>query len=186
MRKFILMKLLNKLSNWKVILPLSIVYLIFPLFIFNHYQAQINTLAKREVKILDIRLNYSYTDVNTLFDAMGMEGREIYVFISSRIDMAYPVIYCALLILLLAYLLKKTKGPNSKWMYLAFTPLVGTTFDFLENLSILNLIHHYPNYTSSHVASASLMSSLKWYSLLIIFGMILFLSFILLRKRINA
>lgn len=178
------MKLLNHIANWKFIVPLSIVFLSFPLFFFEYYQSKIDVVAGSKLKILDIRLNYSFDDVNGLFAAMGIEGREIYSIISGKVDMVFPIVNSLLLILILFNLLKRVTLPNSKWLYLSFSPLIASFFDFLENFNILILLNSYPNTTYDQVATASLMTSIKWSSLAFVIGLIGALIVVVLRKKI--
>lgn len=177
------MKLLNKLATWKVIVPLSVLYILFPSVIFRHYQSVMAEMAQGTVQILDLRLSYSWQEVKALFDQLGTDGRDVYRTVSNSIDMIYPLLYCALLILVLAFLLKKVTSARSKWMYLSFIPIIGMLFDFLENLSILDLLNKYPNFTAADVASASFFTTLKWSSMALVFGTIFVLFLLYLYKR---
>lgn len=180
------MKLLNRLSTWKVIVPLTVLYILFPTLIFRHYQAMISEIVQENVQILDLRLSYSWLEVKALFDLLGTEGRGIYRTISSCVDMVYPLVYCLLLILVLALLIKKVTSPTSKWMYLSFLPTIGMLFDFFENMSILQMLTDYPNITAAEVASASFFTTVKWCSLILVFGLIFVFTFLFVRKRRKA
>ena len=178
------MNVLNRIANWKFIIPLSIVFLSFPLFFFEHYQSKIDAVAGSGLKILDVRLSYSFDDVNGLFAAMGSEGRKIYSIISGKVDMVFPIVNSLLLILILLNLLKRVNLPSSKWLYLSLLPLLAGFFDFLENFTILNLLNSYPNITYDHVATASLITSLKWSSSMLVIGLIGALIMTGLKKKI--
>ena len=83
--------MLRKYSNWKIVLPSSILFFLYTLIIFPFYLSQINETANEKVLFLDGRLNYNYEQVNTLFNKMGREGRDIYHFMAGRVDMIYPI-----------------------------------------------------------------------------------------------
>ena len=179
------MNVLNRIANWKFIVPLTILFLAFPLFFFEYYQLQIDAIAGSELKILDVRLSYSFSDVNGLFSAMGSEGREIYSIISGRVDMVFPMVNSLLMILILFNLLKRVDAPNSKWLYLSLLPILGGFFDLLENFNSLNLINSFPNITHDQVATASLITSLKWSSSLPVLGLLLVLIVMVLRMKMT-
>ncbi|MFT6500448.1 MAG: hypothetical protein ACJASQ_000557 [Crocinitomicaceae bacterium] len=179
------MNVLNRFANWKFILPLFVAFLSFPLFFFDHYQSKITATAGSKLKILDVRFNYSFDDVNGLFAAMGNEGREIYSIISGKVDMVFPIVNSLLLMLILFNLLKKVNVPNSKWLYLSLLPILGGFFDFLENFNILNLLNSYPNITQDQVAMASLITSMKWFSSALVIGLIVVLIVTVLRKKMK-
>ncbi len=177
------MLFLYKIANWKVILPVFLIFLFFFLFAFPQHFAKMNALANEEVQILDARISYTLEDVNTLFEKLKPEGRAIYKTLSTKTDMAYPLVYGSLLILLLANNLKKI-SVQTKIAYLSFLPVVGVTFDYLENISIQKLLYAYPNITATQVNMSSLLTSMKWFSLFVCFCLLLLLvSVRLIKKR---
>lgn len=181
------MNILRRASNWKSILPLFVILLGCMLFVFPKYRSDINTIANEKVRSLDGRINYNLEEVTRLFDTLGDEGREIYKIVSGRIDMAYPIVYCLFSILLLAYVIKKIIPPNSKWIYLSLSPLLGTMFDYIENFNILKMLNEYPNITTKQVAYSALMTQMKWIFLSLAFGvMIISLPMWLIKKLRNT
>ena len=172
------MKKLFDYANWKTILPLFILLIGFIVYAFPKYQNQINSLTGEKLTSLDARMHYTKEEVILLFNKMGTEGRNIYRFISSRIDMAYPVVYGLFFILVLASLLKNFIPSTSLWKWLLVLPVIGVTFDYLENVSVLKLLATFPEITNTQVAFASQMTSLKWYFLYASLIVILFLTLI--------
>lgn len=116
--------------------------------------------AAREVAPLDIRFNYSDEEVLNDFQQLNATGREVYSTVVGRIDMLFPIVYGALFIFLLAYLLRQLFG-NSHWMLLALLPLIGVVFDYFENFGILRLLNKYPELAAADVARAETMTQLK-------------------------
>ena len=57
------MNTLQKLANWKFILPLILLYLLIALVLFPRYQKQIDTIAGQHVIPLDLRISYTPADV---------------------------------------------------------------------------------------------------------------------------
>ena len=169
------LNMLRKYSNWKIILPSSILFILFTLVIFPFYLSLLNEIANEKVLFLDGRLNYNYDQVNTLFNKMGREGRDIYHFMAGKIDMIYPIVYSLFFVLLLASLLKRIFSKKSKIIVLSFLPLVGALFDYLENFNTLKLLNKFPNITPEQVAYGSQMTQIKWVflimSILLVFSL---------------
>ena len=159
--------MLRRYSNWKIILPSAVLFVLYTLIVFPFYLSQINEIANEKVLFLDGRLNYNYEQVNTLFDKMGREGRDIYHFMAGKVDMIYPVVYGVFFVLLLASLLKKIISKKSKIIFLSLLPLIGMLFDYLENLNTLNLLNKFPNITPEQVSYGSQMTQIKWVFLIL-------------------
>lgn len=173
------MNTLKNIANWKIILPLFFLFLVFLTYFFPKYQHQINTIAGIALESLDARTEYTLNEVSELFATMKTEGLTVYIFILRKIDMIFPVIYALLFFFIL---IAQTKRLNNKTLYLAFVPFIAMIFDYLENFSILKLITQYPNLSLKQVQLASTFTQLKWVCILITFILIL-ITFLL---NINA
>lgn len=174
---------LTRLSTWKLILPLFILFALFPFFIFPKYQARMTEAAGTEVAPLDTRFNYSDEEVRSDFEKLNTRGREVYSIVVGRVDMLFPVAYGAFFVFLLAYLLRQIFGP-SRWMLLAFLPVVGVVFDYLENFSILRLLHKYPHIAAVDVTKAETMTQLKHGFLFLSVAVMLLVGITVLMRKI--
>lgn len=169
------MQKIYNFATWKTIIPLLLLFAFFMSYAFPTYQNKINDLAGESLTSLDARISYSKAEVIELFDKMGKDGQKIYHFVSSKIDMVYPIVYGLLFCLLLAVLLKKITTPTSKWRWMCCLPLLGVAFDYLENFSMQGLLNSYPDITVAQVAFSSQMTSLKWGFLTMVLVMVLVL-----------
>jgi hypothetical protein len=163
--------LLSRISNWKFILPLFVVFALFSFFIFPEYQSRMMEAAGQEIAPLDTRFQYSAADVRRDFDALGQSGREIYKIVVARVDMLFPIVYGLLFVLLLAYLLRKASHDQSRWLLLSLLPLTGVIFDFLENFNILRLLIEHPDFSEETVAYGERMIQLKHVLLFVSVGL---------------
>ena len=71
-------QLLQKASSGKLILVFALLFCVLSFYAFPSYTAKLKKIAGGEVKILDTRYSYSNADVQTLFEKLGSEGRELY------------------------------------------------------------------------------------------------------------
>jgi len=86
-------KFLHRISNWKFILPLFILF-VANSYMFTHYQNKIDAIAGESVPILDMRdSGYTFEEVKTDFEKMQSGGRDIYKFLAGKVDMIYPFTY---------------------------------------------------------------------------------------------
>ena len=117
--------------------------------------------------MLDIELYYGKENVVRNFDAIGPDGRSVYVFSSLLLDTLYPILYTSLI--LGAYIkLFKSSGA------ILCIPLIAFSFDILENLQITRLILNFPNINETHVYLSSLTTSCKWIAILITISVLIY------------
>ena len=168
-----MLNFLSKISNWKFIIPVLLFYLFFAAYLLPNYQQQMNQIAGEEVQILDLQRGYTLVQVNEFFTKLKPEGRAIYRHVTSFVDMIYPFVYGILLILVLAFFLKNLFGNGSKWLFLAWTPILIMIFDFLENTNTLALLDAFPNLSNEMVERGSNFTSWKWIWVMFVFGLII-------------
>jgi len=137
------------------------------------------------VQPLDTRFSYTTAEVSDTFQKLGSEGRAIYESVVGRIDMIYPLVYGALFILVLAYLLRKTADRTSGFILLALIPLSGVTFDYLENLNTLKLLHQFPDLSAQSVEWGEQMTKLKHGTLFFSLGMVILLAIVAVIGKIK-
>ena len=114
------------------------------------------------MKLLDMMpMGYDLPYVNTLFDTLGTQGRDAYLYRQLPLDMVYPGLFGIGYCLVLAYFLKKMKKFDTKLFFLCLLPLFAGLADYLENFGIINLLTHYPNLTSDMVSTTEFFSILK-------------------------
>ena len=178
-----LKNILDKMSNWKFILPFFILFLVFPFFLFPYHQQLMTKVAGQEIIPLDSRFSYSFNEVKNDFDKLGAEGRNVYRFAIGVVDMIFPVIYGPLFILILAWLLKKLSGRNSNWILLALFPIIGILFEYLENFNTLSLLDNYPAITESGVSWGEQMTRLKHIFLMLSVAFMPILGIVLLIRK---
>jgi len=153
-------KILNKIARWKFIIPLLLLSTLFNFYLFPKNEVVYNN---ESLKSLDIRKSYTKEDVLDLFLKMGDEGRNTYHFATGVIDMIYPLVYGALLILLLVKLLQYIFKKKSWYIYLSLLPILIMIFDYIENINTLLMLSKYPEISNIHVSFGSMVSGIKWY-----------------------
>ena len=153
-------KIVNNLQGKKVLLFFilsNIVYAFMLLVTIPKVMSYSN-----ELKILDmLPTGYDLKYINTLFEALGVEGRAVYLYSQLPVDFIYPFLFAVSNCLLLAYFLKKLSKEKSKLFYFCYLPLIGGLADYLENIGIITLLKSYPNISESMAQITASFSMLK-------------------------
>ncbi len=176
------MNTLKSFANKNSLIGVFILFLLisgvfFPLHRYNMYQA-----AGKSTKIIDVQLFYTHQDVITLFNDLTPKGRAEYYVQESVTDMAYPIIYGLLFILLITYLSKHLDYNN--WWLLLIPPLLSMIFDFSENYTILKMLGSFPNISEATVFRCSIYSLLKW-SFVVVSTLIVVSLYVINKKKIR-
>jgi hypothetical protein len=96
-----------------------------------------------------------------LLDALGSDGRDLYLYRQLPLDFIYPGLFSVSCSLLLSWLFLKTQQTNSKLFYFCYIPVVAGLFDYFENIFIVNILTSYPNVSEVSVSFASAMTIVK-------------------------
>jgi len=152
------MNTLRAIANWKTNTVIFVVYLILSTIAFPYHANNIRKQTGEITRTLDMRFSYAVEEVEALFLKLKPEGRAEYHFVERVTDIAYPIVYGILMILLITNL---TTFLKLKIWWVLF-PVLTMIFDFAENATILRLLDQYPTLHTSTVRLASSFSSMKW------------------------
>jgi len=157
-------------------IPAMIVYAIMLLYTIPQVQQY-----APGVKLFDLSpTGYSYVHAIKLLGALGVEGRNLYLYQQLPMDFIYPGLFAVSCCLLLSWSFMKSLNSNSKMFYLCFVPAAAGLFDYLENIGIVRMLLSYPNVAESLVSITSYLTILKsafttTFFVLLLLGVILFL-----------
>lgn len=138
------------------------------------------------LKLLDMMpTGYNSEYINALFEALGENGREIYLYKQIPIDMIYPFLFGISYCLLFAYFLKKINKQNSDFFYLSFLPIIAGIADYLENIGIINMLSNYPNQSKLIMDTTNIFSITKSMTTTVYFVVLIIAVIILVFKTIK-
>ena len=120
--------------------------------------------------MLDLEFFYNEGTVAEYFNAMGSDGRSVYILSSLLLDTIYPILYTSLILGAYVKLFKSSQA-------ILFLPVTAFSFDILENIQITMLNLNFPNINETHVYFSSMTTSAKWIAvlfaiLILIYGII--------------
>ncbi|MEO5906166.1 MAG: hypothetical protein ABIQ11_05535 [Saprospiraceae bacterium] len=160
---------LNRISNWKTLVGLILLFLIFPMVLFRNAMEKINALAGKEIGPIDLTFGFSPKRTLQMIEDYGDAGRAYYQHVEMSIDIIFPIVYAFLFAVLITIIYRRLI--NGPVRHLNMLPVVVMFFDFLENFAIISLLKHYPEQSMLMASLCELFKLLKW----LMFGLIIFL-----------
>ena len=177
-----LIRFMQKYSTGKVILVLFALTMTVYLTMLSYSIPAVTAFAP-ELPIFDLSpAGYSFAYASELLNALGAEGRDIYLSTQLPIDFIYPGLFSITYSLLLVWLFGKTFSGNSKIYYFALVPFLAGMFDYAENVFIIKMINSFPELQVTTVKIASTLTILKS-SFTMLFFTLLIIGFVLLFKQ---
>lgn len=122
---------------------------------------------------MELNVGYLPSDLFNFAEAYGEEGRDLYVTLSSTLDVAVPLC-AATLLALIGYWLGAHEGVGS--VALLRTALIASVCaclsDWSENASMIWLLTSYPTQNMTAAVLARIMTSIKYVSMIIAIAVI--------------
>jgi hypothetical protein len=127
-----------------VYVPFFVVYFASPVaFSLPHAAA-----ACHGQSVLDQRWGYGAVGVADYLHGCGAAGRAA-ITAQQAADLAYPALFCAVLTVALALLLRAARLPGRHWAHaIVLLPVISMTADYVENIGIRVLLSAYPEQPS--------------------------------------
>lgn len=139
------------------IIPAFVVYLFMLFYTIPNVQQY-----APEMEIFDLSpAGYSYEYSMQLLSALGIVGRDAYLYRQLPLDFIYPGLFAISLCLLMAWVILKGKTHTPAMFYLCLVPIGVGLLDYLENIQIILMIINYPNISENQVAMSSVTTIAK-------------------------
>lgn len=114
------------------------------------------------MKLLDMMpTGYHSEYINSLFEALGENGRQAYLYGQLPVDMIYPFLFGITYCLMFGYFLKKINKLSSALFYLCFLPVIAGIADYLENFGIITMLNNYPDLSQTSMNATNYFSIVK-------------------------
>lgn len=109
----------------------------------------------------DLNFGFNNLGIQTYRNALGFEGRDMYIFIRWTYDILWPIIYTFFFVNVL-YLIVKKGDYSIKLVYLSVLPFV---LDILENTLASIFMVVFPSEATILVFLIAVISTFKWLSI---------------------
>lgn len=132
------------------------------------------------LKLLDMMpMGYSAQYIKTLFDTLGEEGRNVYLYNQIPVDMIYPGLFAISYFFLMGYFLHKFQKLNPSYFLLTLLPVLAGIADYLENFGIVTMIYNYPELSELSMNLTNIFTIVKSVVTTIFFAVLIGTLFIL-------
>jgi len=156
-----IIKAIQKYSTGNNVILLFSLNMVFYLTILFYSIPKVVAVAP-EMKLFDVSPSgYTTEYATSLLNAIGPEGRGLYLSLQLPLDFVYPGLFIISYSFLFAWLLKKNYDLESKVYYALYIPILAGLFDYTENVFIIMMLNNYPNLSSGLVTAASLATIIK-------------------------
>lgn len=143
-----------KVTNIRLVTGLCVVYLIFPLYLLP------NIINTGSVGPLDLLFWYNHDTLYQMLTSYGEAVRVQYIIGLLTVDVAYPIFYGTLLVMIIALVIKELSLPFSR--KIIFIPYIAVFFDLTENSLLVFLLSHYPDKYLMIADIAGYITAIKW------------------------
>lgn len=161
------MKILTNLSSWfyrVVTLPVFIaavvIFAFFIIIVLPQMAGQLADVTGVDVSP-DTSFVYRASDLYTMADAYGPDGRAYYIYTRFTFDLAWPAAYLFFLVAVITYLFR-FHPVKSSWRKVNLLPFAGALFDLFENSAASLVMYRYPIETAIVAHLAPIFTFLKW------------------------
>ena len=152
---------LRKVSSGWVTITALVVFALFTALVLPRQAASAETSAA-DAGTPDLSFYYSAGDLYRMAEAYGEQGRETYIRVRFTFDLLWPLVYTFFLATAISWLYVRAFRGDSRWQRANLVPLLGMTFDYLENISTSLVMLRYPSQTPVVDWLAPIFTSVKW------------------------
>ena len=97
-----------------------------------------------------------------LAEAYGADGRAAYVRARVTFDVVWPLVYTAMLVLALGWLLRRASDPLARRRLVVLLPIAALVADYAENACTAIVMARWPETTDPLAALAPVFTAAKW------------------------
>jgi hypothetical protein len=154
---------LQRWATGRNVLLLLALDFVFMLGIMPALQKKMENLTGQPFKPIDLSMpSWNKTDAVRILEPLGDAGRQFYQNIELSADTIYPLIYGLAFALAITFLLGKISKNPTRLRLLAYLPLAGMFFDWIENTCIVLIIRSFPHVSDGLAKLGGLATMCKW------------------------
>lgn len=153
---------IEKIANWKSLVALLAIYMLFNVYFLKNAENEINKLAGKTIGVIDLTFSFDPNRTLNMMADYGASARSYYARTEMTTDVLYPIVYAFLLGVILTLLYRnKSYKPHA---FINLLPFSSLAFDYLENLNIVTLLNTFPEQSYTIAVLCEIFKMLKWLS----------------------
>ena len=147
-------------SNWLTLAGL-VIFFVFTALVLPDQSAQAEQISNG-ADTPDLSFYYSVDELYKMAETYGEVGRQTYIRARFTFDLFWPIVYTLFLATTLSWLFGRGFPYPSRWRLANLAPVLGTIFDYLENISTSLVMFRYPTRTPVIDFLAPVFTAIKW------------------------
>ncbi|MBN1266986.1 MAG: hypothetical protein JXA25_15940 [Anaerolineales bacterium] len=176
-------KRLTLISTGKIAVIALVIFLLFTMLVLPDQAARAEQAAGT-AESPDTSFFYSAQDLYRIAEEYGEQGRSAYIRARFTFDIIWPVVYSVFLLTAAGWLGSRLFS-ESRWSLLNLVPLLGTLFDFLENVGASLVFARFPDTSPILGMLTPVFTLLKWVFLSVGFLIIIFEAAAVLWRKLS-
>lgn len=129
-------------------------------------------------EMLDLFLRYDSIQLEERILQYDVGARTIYAWAAVTLDGIFPLAYGSIIVALWLWLVGHGSSLQKLGRRLAVLILIPIVFDWAENIQFSMILLQFPDITDSQVMTASMTTTIKWYSMRAVQGAVLALALV--------
>lgn len=157
-----------KLSSWfyrissgRLMLFAVLIFISFTALVLPGQSARSQSQAG-DIGSPDLSIYYSARDLYAMAESYGELGRSEYIRMRFSFDLIWPLVYTFFLTITISWLYSQSVSMTSYWRWINLLPVMGMTFDYIENISTSLVIYRFPAPTPAVDFLAGIFTGIKW------------------------
>jgi hypothetical protein len=145
-----------------------VVFLVFSATVLP-WQAGIARAYSEGVGSPDSSFFYTRDQLYAFAEAFGADGRSSYVLARVTFDVVWPLVYGAMLVLVIGWLLQRSTDFGAPPRFLVLLPVIAVLADYAENTCTAIVMARWPETTDVLASLAGVFTATKWTTLSLAF-----------------
>lgn len=147
-------------SGW-LTLSAVVIFILFTALVLPGQSSRSQSQAG-EIGSPDLSIYYSPRSLYEMAEVYGEQGRTEYIRMRFTFDLIWPLVYTIFLTTAISWLYNRKFSTNNPWKRINLLPVMGMTFDYLENISTSLVMYRYPAPTMVIDWLAGVFTTVKW------------------------
>ncbi len=147
-------------SGW-LTLSAVVIFILFTALVLPGQSSRSQSQAG-EIGSPDLSIYYSPRSLYEMAEVYGEQGRTEYIRMRFTFDLIWPLVYTIFLTTTISWLYNRKFSTNNPWKRINLLPVMGMTFDYLENISTSLVMYRYPAPTMVIDWLAGVFTTVKW------------------------
>lgn len=158
---------MRRFDTWQTRVIVTVLFIVFIALVLPYVSALTSEVTGVS-ESPDTSFFYKSEKIFDMAEAYGESGRKFYIFLRWTFDVVWPIVYGSFLFVMMRWL-QSSLGFNK----LTLIPIMGVTFDFLENICASLIFWAYPTRLEWLAKITPYVTMIKWIAIGLSFSVLI-------------